>query len=132
MPEVSVEEKTCSKCGAEVRHDTQFCYNCGESVGEEAIPSPDDASLKTDAPLTASIPSVVDNAQTNGQFSPAVDDQELTSAASLRRKGRAPQRKTTEVLWEPSGNRVNLPLIISTIVFAVFTVVVILLALSSR
>ena len=131
MPEVSVEEKVCAKCGAEVRRDTQFCYNCGESVEEEAIPSPADTSL-TVAPLTASTPPVLDNAQTNGQLSPAMDDQKLASAASLRRKGRAPRRKTTEVFWEPLGNRANLPLIISTIVFAIFTVVVILLALSSR
>jgi hypothetical protein len=34
MAETLVEKKICRECGAEVRPQTSFCYNCGKSVTE--------------------------------------------------------------------------------------------------
>jgi hypothetical protein len=34
MAETLVEKKVCRECGAEVRPQTSFCYNCGKSVTE--------------------------------------------------------------------------------------------------
>ena len=132
MSEVFVKEKQCSKCGAEIRRDTQFCYSCGEAVGEAAIQAPSETPLNVDGPPAAATPPINDGANRNGQFSSAIEDPTLTSASSLRRKGRAPERKRAEAAWEPSGNRANVSLIISTVVFAVFTIIVILVALASR
>ena len=41
--ETVVEKAECPKCGADVRPDTQFCYNCGGPVAEE---------IKNEAPVT--------------------------------------------------------------------------------
>lgn len=43
-----VEKRVCGKCGADVRPDTAFCYNCGKSVSPEA-PAPDEAAEASDA-----------------------------------------------------------------------------------
>lgn len=34
MEETLVEKRVCRECGADVRPDTAFCYNCGKSVTE--------------------------------------------------------------------------------------------------
>lgn len=39
MAETLVEQKVCAKCGAEVRKDALFCYNCGGTVEAEVAVS---------------------------------------------------------------------------------------------
>lgn len=36
MAETLVKEKVCNACGAEVRPNSVFCYNCGSAVAPEA------------------------------------------------------------------------------------------------
>ena len=117
MSDVLVEEKTCAKCGAEFRSDTQFCYNCGESMEPVAIPPP-----------ASSVTEEIDDA--NGAST--TERTQLRSAASLRRKGRDLRLKPVEVIWEPGEDMANLPLIIATVVFVIFAAGVILSALYYR
>jgi len=42
MAETLVEKKVCRECGAEVRPQTSFCYNCGKSVTETPDRDPAD------------------------------------------------------------------------------------------
>jgi hypothetical protein len=42
MAETLAEKKICGECGAEVRPQTSFCYNCGESVTETPDRDPAD------------------------------------------------------------------------------------------
>jgi hypothetical protein len=42
MAETLVEKKVCGECGAEVRPQTSFCYNCGKSVTETPDRDPTD------------------------------------------------------------------------------------------
>jgi hypothetical protein len=42
MAETLVEKKVCRECGAEVRPQTSFCYNCGKSVTETPDREPAD------------------------------------------------------------------------------------------
>ena len=42
MAETLVEKKICGECGAEVRPQTSFCYNCGKSVTETPDRDPAD------------------------------------------------------------------------------------------
>ena len=42
MAETLVEKKVCGECGAEVRPQTSFCYNCGKSVTETPDRDPAD------------------------------------------------------------------------------------------
>ncbi|MEP7076273.1 MAG: zinc ribbon domain-containing protein [Acidobacteriota bacterium] len=117
MSDVLVEEKTCGKCGADVRSDTQFCYNCGESMDPVAVPSP-----------VSSVLEKIDD----GNSSSTAEGTPLRSAASLRRKDRDRGRKPVEVFWEPAENRANLSLIIATVLFVIFTAAVVFSALYYR
>jgi hypothetical protein len=42
MAETLAEKKVCRECGAEVRPQTSFCYNCGKSVTETPDRDPAD------------------------------------------------------------------------------------------
>ncbi len=35
MTELAVEKELCAECGADVRPDAQFCYNCGGAINTE-------------------------------------------------------------------------------------------------
>ena len=126
MPNVSVEEKACGKCGVQVRLDSQFCYNCGESLetaAAEALPAP---NVPHEFPKEELSDTAVKPAST------ARPDSSLKSAASLRRQARTAERKTVTVVWEAGENRANLPLVLSTVGFGLMTVIIVIMALYYR
>ena len=129
-------EKPCDRCGAELRQDTQFCYNCGAPVEPVAIPQPGTAGAMIGKPSETfsgkepASPAISGNGGVSHVLSPA--EPNLRSAASLRRKGRPPERKYVEVIWEPAGDRTNWILIASTIFFLIFAVLVVGVALYFR
>ena len=136
MPDVLVGEKTCDRCGAEVREDTQFCYNCGSPVAPEAIPQPGSSGVKIAKPteMFSEKDPASPSLGVNGELSQPLPSSEpvLRSAASLRRKGKPPERKYVEVVWVPAGDRTNWVLVLSTIFFLIFTVIVVIEALYYR
>lgn len=48
MAETVLENEICNACQAEVRPESLFCYNCGESVTDEPIGKPDDVLIKNE------------------------------------------------------------------------------------
>jgi uncharacterized OB-fold protein len=123
MPEVEVQEPVCGKCGAEVRPDTAFCYNCGASVTGEAEASPNGQL-------------VVENREsvvTNGASAKLEDRRpsppKYESAAGLRRRSRLESRKPVEVTWEPETESVNLTFVIASICLLVVAIILIVAAM---
>src|ERR1044071_3759652 len=96
LSETVVEKTECPKCGADVRPDTQFCYNCGGPVADE---------IKNDGPSTngAVISDTVDE---------KVPAPGLRSAREIKRRERVFERRTKEVVWEPVINTSNTQLIV--------------------
>ncbi|HEY0458680.1 MAG TPA: zinc ribbon domain-containing protein [Pyrinomonadaceae bacterium] len=47
MAKTLVEKEICDACGADVRPDSLFCYNCGGPVSEEAQKTGTNNNLKT-------------------------------------------------------------------------------------
>ncbi|MGH7785178.1 MAG: hypothetical protein ACREO5_15225 [Candidatus Binatia bacterium] len=132
MSEVLVEEKVCNACGVGVRSDTQFCYNCGESLTEETSSAVTDAGSEADViPNITSKDSSPELSSRNGDKTPDVDREPLQSAASLRRKSKSAERKPVEVIWVPAAGT-NVPLIIGTILLVLFSAAVVVLALYYR
>ena len=81
MSETAIQTAVCDACGAEVRDESLFCYNCGESVtGETAASEP-----AVGKPVPVIQP---------GTRPP------LRSAATLRKQRRAFNRQPIEVSWE--------------------------------
>ena len=146
MPDVVVEEHTCGACGAEVRADTQFCYNCGGSLGldkadqaDESDKQPDEAVQDIVQPIQMPMEPLDGTAEaiasTNGEVAAAVTvtgEPKLRSAASLRRKAKAMERKPMEIVWEPAENGTNVRFVAATVIFLIFTAFVVALALYFR
>lgn len=95
------ETSTCGKCGADIRADSQFCYNCGGRL---------------------------EPARSNGKVAAETEMKPapgLRTARDIKRRERTFQRKTREVVWEPAPETTSAPLLIITAVVAIFTLLVI-------
>lgn len=113
MAETAVERSVCKGCGAEVRDESLFCYNCGESVGEPA----------------ESLPMVVE--KDRHALAPADTRPPLTSAASLRKERRAFSRKPVEISWEPREGS-SVIFVIVTVMLTAAALILLVLALYLR
>ncbi len=112
MPETVVQTAVCEACGAEVRDESLFCYNCGKRVGGETSGSEPEAEKLEPVIQPGSRPP-------------------LKSAASLRKQRRAFNRQPVEVSWE---QRTDSPagFVIATIVLVVGALVLLVIALYLR
>ena len=116
LTETVVEKAECPKCGADVRPDTQFCYNCGGPVFEEL----EKESLSTNG-------AAISKAEDEKRPAPG-----LRSAREIKRRERVFERRTKEVVWEPVLTTPNTQLIVVAAVVILFTVAVIILAFYLR
>lgn len=143
MSDVVVEERTCGTCGAAVRPDTQFCYNCGGSLSLDTSGQPDGQSDKAVEDVVQPIQMPMEPldgyaeglVSTNGETAtPATvaGEPKLRSAASLRRRAKASERKPVEIVWEPAENGANARFIAATVIFLIFAAFVVALALYFR
>ncbi len=131
MAKAVVKRKTCVNCGADVRPETQFCYNCGKSVDElDSIPETDpreNGDNKTEA--TDAKGSLVDleNALAASRLTANDAKIKLDSAAAKRRQARSGQRKPVEITWEPPTAGTNrLYTLAVTLIFVLVVAVVFL------
>lgn len=141
MAETSVKNPTCRHCGADVRPDTQFCYNCGGAIASET------QTVLMEETAVKSLPreNVVENV--NGDSSkqtnkldiadvtgkpldkPEINKEiELKSAASMRRKAKVIQPKKVEVIWEEHESAPNARYILVAVVLTIFAAVILYLA----
>ena len=116
LSETVVEKTECPKCGADVRPDTQFCYNCGGPISKQTL---NEISSTNGAAIS----------ETNDEKRPAPG---LRSAREIKRRERVFERRTKEVVWEPVLTTPNAQLIVVAAVVILFTVVVIILAFYLR
>jgi len=133
MPKEAVENVACITCGADVRSEALYCYNCGGVVATQ--PAPERAAEQAEkkqretvaAPrgaesVTESRPDVpvVSTTGANPQRKP------LTSAM-LRRK-RASNRQPVEVIWE-EPSRPSMIFVVASIIVTILTVLILAAAL---
>ena len=120
--EVGVAIGVCSACGADVRADTLFCYNCGESLERPAkadIHRSDDKIVS--APSASNGSAAAEHAIKAGPG--------MRSAAAIRKEPKAFQRKPIKIAWEPSDGEPNFLLVLTSIIFLGFAVAAVALAL---
>lgn len=131
MPKARTREKTCSKCGVDIRANTAFCYNCGNRLPESGSTSPKQAagdngaaemtaeteSALEDLAKRSKIDDVVAEPKTSlptatGEDSEVraeqlkVDEGEdkLAKAAAERKMARIKRRLPAEYVWEPDSD----------------------------
>jgi hypothetical protein len=141
MPD-GMEQATCAHCGAAVRENTTFCYNCGKRLAPESdvVPSveidaandadlndesdkafpPSAAEIKPEKPLSESIKV------------PKAEEEGISRAAEERKKARTKKRKVKEYRWQPESGRNELWLLIASVVILALAVVIVLMTVGVR
>ncbi len=130
MAETSVKNEICRHCGANVRPNSEFCYNCGGQLAAETnlrnvpetIESVNGDAVKPTAKLE------IENAAKPPLSVTTAEESKLKSAASMRRKSKIYQPKRVEVIWEEHENAPNGWFILAAIVLTLFAVGVFYLA----
>lgn len=152
MAETSVKQKTCQACGADVRPNSMFCYNCGSSVtngktevsdvwlreslaeenGETSAQSHE--TTKLDAAVVEeklAAPREIEEVEKTEKFPKTTTIQEeakLKSAAAMRRKAKSFQQKEVQVVWEDAEDASNAKLIIASVLLLIFAVAIVAIA----
>ena len=125
MAETVADKQACSKCGAEVREGTAFCYSCGGRVAAEQTPEEQtNGSVKV---LNAESKAALDDLaeKMKGDEPVAEQDNKLAKAAAQRKKARVVQRKDREFVWEPRDDT-PVVFLISVAVVAIVAIVTVL------
>ncbi len=124
MAENSVENKVCRHCAADVRPNSEFCYNCGEmlaaeSASKSAFPVPESNDDTTPTATKIKLAPIV---ETPIEEPSAAAEPTLKSAASMRRKSKIYQPKRVEITWEEHENAPNAWFVLAAIVLTLFAV----------
>ena len=142
MAETSVENRVCQACGADVRPNTLFCYNCGESLAPKIPGGAKDEQNVSNAWFRENIseeknggksienkPSAIAEATDRPIPKPTLTDEpKLKSAAAMRRQSKAYQPKKVEIIWE-EHDAPNGWFIVAAILIALFAVGILFLAI---
>lgn len=143
MNQTSVEDKVCRACGADIRSQALFCYNCGSSIAVRNLSFSDNGSstiAQSQKYDGKTIVETTEEKQTVGEEirvrkksenleKPNVQDKtKLKSAAALRRKSKSLQPKTVEVVWEEHENAPNIWFLTVAIALTILVVAILLLA----
>ena len=137
MAETIVKEKVCNTCGADVRPNSVFCYNCGSAVAPDVpIGANNTQKLSSDwfkddlveekqteivsEKIETKIAEPVKTVEPEKAVEPEVfeektsepktekrDLSKMDSAANLRRREKSLQKKRVEVVWEEHDNAPN-------------------------
>jgi len=114
--------ESCEACGADVRSESLFCYNCGESLerSEKSVTESATQELGTV------------RQEPNGSSNKVVAIKEgpgLPSAASIRKRSEASRRKPAQIVWEPAEPTSSMILILATVGLFLFAIIIVGLAL---
>jgi hypothetical protein len=124
MAETIIDKSECSICGADVRENTQFCYNCGKSINDDAAVQPDGAT-KAEV-IEDRAKDALDDLAAKLRLDEAQSEDKLARAAEERKKARVERRRTKEYRWEPveAGSAIRLVLVALLIAGLVLLIVV--------
>lgn len=96
MVDAAVKKFVCEACGADVRDESLFCYNCGEAVTEAPVEDDPAVTVLSDT-VAKPTPAA---AETNG-LQAAFEKARIQTDSGIRKRSKPFQRKRIEVVWEP-------------------------------
>jgi ribosomal protein L40E len=146
MAKILVEKQVCPSCGAGVRPRAVFCYNCGGAVtivpeklenkngnGSDGDVSKRKNALSTQLKEKKTVGETIDEIDDTTNNKPELPTEtKLKSAAAMRRKPKAFQKKEVEIVWEEQENPSSLLLIATALLLAIFAAAVIILAMTLK
>ncbi len=153
--ETGIQEK-CIKCDAEIRPGSQFCYGCGEPVGEIDVSSVDsnvvefprskNAEEETDIPDDFLVPEEAPIEEPTPQTEKLSDmvvepvelpkdrkrhrNERMETAASIKQRERLRVKKPVEIVWDRPES--SWPFAVASVVFLVVAVVIFYFAIYSK
>src|SRR5262245_38888795 len=101
MAETIVDKPTCKNCGADVRENTQFCYNCGKSIDGSAETEPEENVPPTVQEVEANTKAALDDLAAKFKVDEPPEEKKLARAAEERKRARVERRRPREYRWEP-------------------------------
>lgn len=112
MAETAVQnETTCRKCGADIRPDSLFCYNCGSDL---ATPKSNGAEPTN---------------HNDGIKRPGSEPLELRTAASIKRARPDRSHRQFEIVWEEADGGPSLLFVVATAAIVLFAAVMVFIAI---
>ena len=120
MAEAILEQEVCLNCGAEVRPDTQFCYNCGKSVSQ--LPTPQAVKVANVAEKDSSLADL-EKALAASRIAENDPKSKIEAASAERRRARIGQRKPLELVWDRQETRLNWAYFLSVAVIFVLVLI---------
>ena len=133
MAPTVAEKAICEECGVDVRENTYFCYNCGNSVvglsSADEKPA-EDGGLDDIEALPVEKPNILPELHPSDQINSkgkaaleslahqikiereSGDDSSIARAAARRRRARSVRRKGSEYVWEPVEDLPGRPLML--------------------
>lgn len=118
MVETAVQQdRACSKCGADVRPGSLFCYSCGSELADPASVDATHVDSATNG---------------NGKKLPGAEPTKLRSAASIKRTREAGKRRQVEIVWEAAEDTPSPLLVGATAVIVLFAAIIVFLAFYLR
>lgn len=147
MAEKIIENQMCRACGADIRKNALFCYNCGKSVVPEIVNSaekdensivPEDVFFENENKILRS--KIDDKPENSAALRQALTSESvlkpqvktettLKSAASLRKINKTVPEKKVEIIWRENENAPNRMFIFAVILLTLFAAVVLWLEL---
>ncbi|MBC7900948.1 MAG: hypothetical protein H7070_12955 [Saprospiraceae bacterium] len=126
MAEIVIETMVCDACGADIRDGSVFCYNCGETVVQTPVEEPPKSGKNGDkAQMSDPAGSEFEKRPVNAE------PEKLRSAASLRKRSKAYNRKPAEFVWEKRSGP-SPAFTIVTIILLIFTGILLFFAFYLR
>jgi len=121
MAETALENAVCEKCGAAVRENTLFCYNCGHNFAESRKQTNGDEAGNISDETKAAL----DDLAARFKIEEPDPEDKLALAAAERKKARVAPRRNKEDVWtETEGRSGSVLFVISLLIFLMVAAVV--------
>ena len=133
MPKVATENVMCIACGADVRSEALFCYNCGGAVASQTemngATNDEQSSGEIPSAARSGIAGVMEPAdRSEDVVRPQLKKEPKPLTPDRLRKKRASNRQPVEVFWEAPASSSN-AFIIASIGITIAAAIVLALAL---
>lgn len=153
MTETVIENEICPNCGTELPAIAEFCYHCGNPTRAETASNSEtqevsdvwlrgdiagDSNTDNNKPEDVSGRNIETAVRDNELekdlegFQEKSEKSELKTAASLRVKSNQPRTKKVEIKWEESGDAPNIRFVVGTVILAIITLLIFVLAMYLR
>ena len=125
MAETILEKTACEKCGADVRENTLFCYNCGYHFADAAKQANGAEPPAMSAAMSDETKSALDDLAAKFKIEEPEADDRLALAAAERKKARVSPKRKKEEVWEGSEGRTGGVFLVISLVFLLLVAVVV-------